>query len=60
MDDETYVGISIMELKIMQEDLRKAIGLLSMNPQASAYPKWRRQGLDILSAMSRDLSNRIN
>lgn len=60
MDDETYVGISIMELKIMQEDLRKAIGLLSMNPQASSYPKNRRAGLDILSAMSRDLRNRIN
>lgn len=60
MDDETFIGISVMELKIIQEDLRKAMGLLSTNPHASAYPKWRRRGLDILSAMSRDLSNRIN
>lgn len=60
MDDETFIGISVMELKIMQEDLRKAIGLLSTNPQAATYPKWRRQGLDILSSMSRDISNRIN
>lgn len=60
MDDETFIGISVMELKIMREDLRKAIGFLSMNPQASIYPKHRRLGLDILSAMSIDLGNRIN
>lgn len=60
MDDETFIGISVMELKIMREDILKAIGILSTNTQSAFYRKHRRQALDILSAMSRDISNRIN